>query len=420
MPSRSSEFDAYHKWLGIPPRDQPPNHYRLLGIELFESDADVIDTAADQRMAFLRVCATGEYADVAEKLLNELAAGRLCLLDLRRRTEYDARLKIAEDANRPSPGRRRQTHSPPRPEAAAPARVVSRPAIAETKRSPRSVINRFLAMAGALVLLAGLVIPLASRWSDARKDFQGDQPDTAAANSVADGAETIPADDAGQTRASEVDSTTSDVAKNHTATIQRSKAEARPRASEPIVDDLTKALSRHQNRLVPALEDVAHFIRIDREGNVRQLFLSGIDHVITDATVNHLAGLTKLDRLEIARCGITGKCLAHLQELNQLRILKFYNTKIDDEGLVHLAGLKELQYLSLLGTRITDEGLVHLSGLPKLDSLVLSWTAITDEGLQKLADFSSLRRIELKQTRVTAAGISRFQQAHPGVTVEID
>ena len=34
-------FDPYHRWLGIPPREQPPNHYRLLGIDLFEADADV-------------------------------------------------------------------------------------------------------------------------------------------------------------------------------------------------------------------------------------------------------------------------------------------------------------------------------------------------------------------------------------------
>ena len=25
-------FDPYHKWLGIPPEDQPPHHYRLLGV----------------------------------------------------------------------------------------------------------------------------------------------------------------------------------------------------------------------------------------------------------------------------------------------------------------------------------------------------------------------------------------------------
>ena len=43
-------FDPYHKWLGIPPKDQPPNYYRLLAINLFESDAEVIDTAANRQM----------------------------------------------------------------------------------------------------------------------------------------------------------------------------------------------------------------------------------------------------------------------------------------------------------------------------------------------------------------------------------
>src|SRR5437016_4429115 len=39
------EFDAYRKWLGIPPEDQPPHHYRLLGIAPFEDDPDVIQNA---------------------------------------------------------------------------------------------------------------------------------------------------------------------------------------------------------------------------------------------------------------------------------------------------------------------------------------------------------------------------------------
>mgnify|MGYP001446848472 CR=1 FL=1 len=40
-----SDFDPYHKWLGIPPHDQPADHYRLLGIERFENDVDVISLA---------------------------------------------------------------------------------------------------------------------------------------------------------------------------------------------------------------------------------------------------------------------------------------------------------------------------------------------------------------------------------------
>jgi hypothetical protein len=47
-------FDPYHKWLGIPPKDQPPHHYRLLSLDLFESDPEVIDAAANRQMAYVQ------------------------------------------------------------------------------------------------------------------------------------------------------------------------------------------------------------------------------------------------------------------------------------------------------------------------------------------------------------------------------
>ena len=45
------EFDPYYKWLGILPKDQPPHHYRLLGIEVFEDDLQVIEAAADRQLS---------------------------------------------------------------------------------------------------------------------------------------------------------------------------------------------------------------------------------------------------------------------------------------------------------------------------------------------------------------------------------
>jgi len=45
-------FDPYHRWLGIPPAEQPPNHYRLLSLPLFESDLDVIETAVERQTLF--------------------------------------------------------------------------------------------------------------------------------------------------------------------------------------------------------------------------------------------------------------------------------------------------------------------------------------------------------------------------------
>lgn len=85
-------FDAYHKWLGIPPHEQPPDHYRLLGIARFESDPEVIAAAADRQMAHLRMFQAGPRAEACQRLLGEVTRARLCLLNPQRKAAYDAEL----------------------------------------------------------------------------------------------------------------------------------------------------------------------------------------------------------------------------------------------------------------------------------------------------------------------------------------
>jgi len=70
-----SAFDPYHKWLGIPLAEQPPNHYRLLGVAVFESDGDVIESAADRQMAYVRQCATGPYEPIEKDRRNGCRRG---------------------------------------------------------------------------------------------------------------------------------------------------------------------------------------------------------------------------------------------------------------------------------------------------------------------------------------------------------
>jgi hypothetical protein len=89
----SNSFDPYHKWLGISPKDQPPNHYRLLGIDVFEADPDVIASAADQRMAHVRAFQTGRHSALSQEILNEIAGARVCLLNAQRKAAYDRRLR---------------------------------------------------------------------------------------------------------------------------------------------------------------------------------------------------------------------------------------------------------------------------------------------------------------------------------------
>lgn len=94
----SEPFDPYYTWLAIPPEEQPPNHYRLLGLRLFESKPEVIENAADQRMAHLRAIQKGQRVKLAQQLLNEVSAARIALLTESRKAEYDARLRAELEA----------------------------------------------------------------------------------------------------------------------------------------------------------------------------------------------------------------------------------------------------------------------------------------------------------------------------------
>ncbi len=87
-------FDPYHKWLAIPPEEQPPTLYRLLGTAMFESDPDVISHAADQRMAHVRSFQTGKHANLSQRILSEIAQAKICLLDETKKAAYDDSLRL--------------------------------------------------------------------------------------------------------------------------------------------------------------------------------------------------------------------------------------------------------------------------------------------------------------------------------------
>ncbi len=89
----AESFDPYHQWLGIPAGEQPPNYYRLLGIPLLESSDAVIENAANQRMGHLRTFQTGKHSADSQRLLNEVAAARVCLLRPEKKAAYDQELR---------------------------------------------------------------------------------------------------------------------------------------------------------------------------------------------------------------------------------------------------------------------------------------------------------------------------------------
>lgn len=86
-------FDPYYQWLGIRDSQRPPNHYRLLGLDLFEDDPQVIATAADRQMTHLRTFQNGPRSAESQRLLNEVSEARVSLLDRATKAAYDAALK---------------------------------------------------------------------------------------------------------------------------------------------------------------------------------------------------------------------------------------------------------------------------------------------------------------------------------------
>ena len=142
-------FDPYHVWLGIRPKDQPPNHYRLLGLELFESDADAIASAADARMSHVRANHKGHAAS-AQQILKELAAARSCLLHEGQKAAYDRQLREAQ-ARRVEPAISARPAPVPTLTAAAsapPPRLPESapPALAQPRRAEPPVVSSTVAV----------------------------------------------------------------------------------------------------------------------------------------------------------------------------------------------------------------------------------------------------------------------------------
>ncbi len=141
-----STFDPYHKWLAIPPEDQPADYYRLLGVVRFETDPDVIGTAADLRMSFIQQLSNGPHRAESQRILNELAQARICLLDADRRRDYDLRLTSESRATNST-----DFEIPP---STMPTKVVAESSRRETSKRTTVPDRKVIGILATVVLLA--------------------------------------------------------------------------------------------------------------------------------------------------------------------------------------------------------------------------------------------------------------------------
>lgn len=101
-----ADFDAYHRWLGIPKDQRPPTYYQMLGISPTETDREVINEAVIRQSTYLRTYQRGAHADLCARLLEEVAQAGQILANPKKRKAYDAglkRSKASKSKKAPSP-----------------------------------------------------------------------------------------------------------------------------------------------------------------------------------------------------------------------------------------------------------------------------------------------------------------------------
>ena len=106
---------------------------------------------------------------------------------------------------------------------------------------------------------------------------------------------------------------------------------------------------------------------------------------VSDAGLDSLDSLGRLEVLALVEMDVSGKGLAKLQRLDRLRSLdlrKCEDLKTDDYR--SLVAVKSLRELKLAGPSADDRAMEAVAAMPAIDSLVIEDSPISAEGIQRL------------------------------------
>lgn len=129
-----------------------------------------------------------------------------------------------------------------------------------------------------------------------------------------------------------------------------------------------------------------------------------------------LKALKSMERLTLFNCPVSDVGLTHLAELTHLKSLLLMGggnvestvaeVHYTDAGLEALSRLARLETLSVNSPAITDQGLVHLQKLTALKKLHLSAREVSNTGLAALATLPALEVLSLRTPGVTLSGLN--------------
>ncbi len=197
---------------------------------------------------------------------------------------------------------------------------------------------------------------------------------------------------------------------------------------------------------LPGLSD-APFAFLAGNTNLTTLIIAS-PKAITDEVLVHLAGLRKLEKLEIAYSPrLTGRKFAGSAWLASVQEVDFLQATLDDDALRVLAACPRLRSLKVERTAITRDGLRALvpvstltefsaGGCPKISEqdlvellpqfhrlrkLDLTYADFGDEASSAVVALTNLTELRLGGTKMTEVGLAKlaaFQQARPQCKIQ--
>lgn len=176
--------------------------------------------------------------------------------------------------------------------------------------------------------------------------------------------------------------------------------------------------------------------------NLREL--KAENTVVSDRGLQSLAGLRRLEILEIEGGQLTNECLAVVKELDalnwlrledvaiesdglrsisklpQIQTLHLPKTSVDDRALAHIGTLTNLQWLDLSDTNVTGTSLHELEFLKDLDWISLSGTAVDDIALEHLGKLERLEIVQLARTKISDDGLAYLSKLKECRTLDLE
>ena len=197
--------------------------------------------------------------------------------------------------------------------------------------------------------------------------------------------------------------------------------------SEPPVVQLTPAADVIREAL---LREDATTIHIDQlpvtdddlsalQGNLTITNLLLDESEVTDEGIAVIASMPNLIHLRV-RSNLTDACIDHILKLEKLQFLNLPYADFTDEGMQQLATHPRIQLLRLRSPKLTDACMPAIASMNNLAFLHLIEIPITDKGLVALHDNSALQSLYLDDSQATQAGLSKLIERQPMLHLHIN